>query len=60
MVSDVSMSNANLMTAINSSVLKKSIDTNEVLMGELIEGMESVSQTSTPQTSSSNGLDIYA
>lgn len=37
MVSDVSMGNANLMTAVNTSVLKKSMDTNEALMNELIE-----------------------
>ena len=60
MVSDVSMSGANLMTAVQTSVLKKSMDTNEVLMNELIKGMEGVSQTSAPQTSSSSGLDIYA
>ncbi len=29
MVSDVSMGNVNLMTAVNTSVLKKSMDTNE-------------------------------
>ncbi|EPI8309215.1 putative motility protein, partial [Campylobacter jejuni] len=49
MVSDVSMGNANLMTAVNTSVLKKSMDTNEALMNELIEGMEGVSQASAPQ-----------
>lgn len=56
MVSDVSMGNANLMTAVNTSVLKKSMDTNEALMNELIEGMEGVSQASAPQASSSNIL----
>ncbi|EAI5456017.1 YjfB family protein [Campylobacter jejuni] len=60
MVSDVSMGNANLTTAVNTSVLKKSMDTNEALMNELIEGMEGVSQASAPQVSSSSGLDIYA
>lgn len=49
MVSDVSMGNVNLMTAVNTSVLKKSMDTNEALMNELIEGMEGVSQASAPQ-----------
>ncbi|MBC5857300.1 YjfB family protein [Campylobacter jejuni] len=58
MVLDVS--NANLMTAVNTSVLKKSMDTNEALMSELIEGMEGVSQAFAPQVSSSSGLDIYA
>lgn len=60
MISDATMSNANLLTAVNTSVLKKSMDTNEVLMNKLIEGMESVSQPSAPQSSSSSGLDIYA
>ncbi|WP_283796844.1 putative motility protein [Campylobacter coli] len=60
MISDATMSNANLLTAVNTSVLKKSMDTNEVLMNELIKGMESASGTSALQTSSSSGLDIYA
>ncbi len=60
MISDATMSNANLLTAVNTSVLKKSMDTNEVLMNELIKGMESASGASTPQASSSSGLDIYA
>ncbi|TKX32994.1 YjfB family protein [Campylobacter aviculae] len=60
MISDATMSNANLLTAVNTSVLKKSMDTNETLMGKLIEGMENVSEASAPQTSSSGGLDIYA
>ena len=58
MISDVS--NTNLMVAINTSVLKKSMDTNEALMSELVEGLESISQDTTSQTSSSNVLDIYA
>ncbi|EAI3388449.1 YjfB family protein [Campylobacter coli] len=60
MISDATMSNANLLTAVNTSVLKKSMDTNEVLMNELIKGMESASGASAPQASSSSGLDIYA
>ncbi|MGH2327017.1 putative motility protein [Campylobacter taeniopygiae] len=60
MISDATMSNANLLTAVNTSVLKKSMDTNETLMSKLIEGMENVSETSAPQASSSSGLDIYA
>lgn len=60
MISDATMSNANLLTAVNTSVLKKSMDTNETLMSELIEGMENVSEASAPQASSSSGLDIYA
>ncbi len=60
MISDATMSNANLLTAVNTSVLKKSMDTNEVLMNELIKGMESASGASAPKTSSSSGLDIYA
>lgn len=60
MISDATMSNANLLTAVNTSVLKKSMDTNEVLMNELIKGMESASGASVPQASSSSGLDIYA
>lgn len=60
MISDATMSNANLLTAVNTSVLKKSMDANEVLMNELIKGMESASGASAPQASSSSGLDIYA
>ncbi|EOH6736271.1 YjfB family protein [Campylobacter coli] len=60
MISDATMSNANLLTAVNTSVLKKSMDTNEVLMNELIKGMESASGASALQTFSSSGLDIYA
>ncbi|MBZ7939083.1 MULTISPECIES: YjfB family protein [Campylobacter] len=60
MISDATMSNANLLTAVNTSVLKKSMDTNETLMSKLIEGMENVSEASAPQASSSSGLDIYA
>ena len=60
MISDATMSNANLLTAVNTSVLKKSMDTNEVLMNELIKGMESASGASALQTSSSSGLDFYA
>ncbi|MCX2682695.1 YjfB family protein [Campylobacter sp. MIT 21-1685] len=50
---------ANLFTSVNTSVLKKSIDTNEQLAAKLIEGMQE--NTQNQQTTSSNGLlDIYA
>lgn len=60
MISDATMNQAALMSAINTSVLKKSMDTNEALMAQLVEGMQENSSVSSNATSSSNGLDIYA
>lgn len=64
MISD--MSNASLRTAINTSLLKKTMDTNEALMAKLIDGLSSGSmQTSQAVTTDSaliktSALDIYA
>lgn len=64
MISD--MSNASLRTAINTSLLKKSIDTNEALMAKLIEGLSSgslqTSQAPAVDTAAikTSTLDIYA
>ncbi|EAI5622598.1 putative motility protein [Campylobacter upsaliensis] len=64
MISD--MSNASLRTAINTSLLKKSMDTNEALMAKLIDGLSSGSmQTSQAVATDSapiktSTLDIYA
>lgn len=61
MVSDASMSNASLMTAMQSSVLKKSIDTNEALMSELLNADNNLqSQIPAQNQGSSDGLYIYA
>ena len=64
MISD--MSNASLRTAINTSLLKKTMDTNEALMAKLIDGLSSGSmQTSQAVTTDSapiktSALDIDA
>ena len=64
MISD--MSNASLRTVINTSLLKKTMDTNEALMAKLIDGLSSGSmQTSQAVTTDSapiktSALDIYA
>lgn len=61
MVSDVNMSNASLMTAVQSSVLKKSMDTNETLVSELLNADNNLqSQIPASNSSSSDRLDIYA
>lgn len=54
------LSIANLFTAIHTSVLKKSMDTNEQLAAKLIEGMQEQSQKTTNSTNSDGLLDIYA
>lgn len=63
MISD--MSNVSLMTTINTSLLKKTMDSNEALMAELIDGLEMANpQSSVPSNSSkpvsNSNLDIYA
>lgn len=63
MISD--MSNVSLMTTINTSLLKKTMDSNEALMAELIDGLEMANSQSSVPSSSSNpisnsNLDIYA
>ena len=64
MISDAT--NASLMLSVNTSLLKKTMDTNEALMANLIEGSTLQSPSSNTsaeapvQTSDSRGLDIYA
>ncbi|MBK1971103.1 putative motility protein [Campylobacter sp. TTU-622] len=63
MISDIS--NASLMATINTSLLKKTMDSNEALMAELINGLEAANpQGSIPTNSSqpalNSNLDIYA
>lgn len=63
MISD--MSNVSLMATINTSLLKKTMDSNEALMAELIDGLEMANpQSSVPSSSSkpvsNSNLDIYA
>lgn len=62
MVSDTSMSSASLMMAVQSSVLKKSMDTNETLMSKLLNAADNNLQSQIPaqNSSSSDRLDIYA
>ncbi|ARJ55753.1 putative motility protein [Campylobacter cuniculorum] len=64
MISDAT--NASLMLSVNTSLLKKTMDTNEALMTNLIEGATLQTPSSNApveapvQTSDSRGLDIYA
>ena len=52
-------SSLDLLTTINTTLLKKTMDTNEALMGKMLEDMSAATQ-SVSKPSSSNVLDIYA
>lgn len=59
MVSGVGNSSLELLATINTTLLKKTMDTNEALMGKMLEEMSSLNQA-VSQPTSSNVLDIYA
>lgn len=65
MISDAT--NASLMLSVNTSLLKKTMDSNEALMATLIEGATNLQSPSSNaateapvQTADSRSLDIYA
>ncbi|RQD68205.1 putative motility protein [Campylobacter hepaticus] len=53
-------SNACLMSTINTSILKKSMDLNEELLNKLMEGMQECSESFNAEVLGLNSLDIYA